>query len=622
MLISTILQKLPASLEWMVLFKLETLAGLADDDTVRAMFFLPGELCLEGYSHVILSSAGHLLAPQAGPDIVLAQDQSPLAGCPQVGSLAGRFSAPLQLFPVDEADCLGLGEQAPWPPVLLYLQAKAGYAQAKALFCRPPSLAHYELLTAVGIKFLGGSQQGPYYLAEFSNRLPVHLHAGILAHFTRTGHCNQFFLQHGNIDFRLATGLAQAARDRVAWARERTQASAAQLGRRAGREPLAMTCRPPSPAGAYLFGDLVPLGLLLKALPRAGTSTIAGREVEEFLLARRQGQLWAFHTGRLVTATDSALILHGLVSSTEAGPSDARPGKFAGAVEALEVFADGQGGYYPQLWQENGRQTAPEVAAGTTETPQRMWLSPANRHWCQPDYATTCLVRSLRLAAGLPAKTSPEYLAVGFETRSGLYFANPYLVDWALAMALAGDEAPASETLRQRLLAEILGSMNEDYSFGGYDPALSTALAILSLASLGYRGRTMRLAQLRLADFMEGDGRWPEAVPFYSTLFFDHARLPAQLLFHVLLNDTYHQVIQAKGRYYAISFYWDSHRMITTGLAGLALSEKCMSASRDPELKDQPGLARQPRYQCSSHSAYIAGFALPPYLKEADNGPV
>jgi hypothetical protein len=36
-------------------------------------------------------------------------------------SLAERFCQQLSLFPVDEADCLGLGEQSPFAPVLWIL---------------------------------------------------------------------------------------------------------------------------------------------------------------------------------------------------------------------------------------------------------------------------------------------------------------------------------------------------------------------------------------------------------------------------------------------------------------------------------------------------------------------
>jgi hypothetical protein len=615
MLVSEILQKLPATLDWMVLFNLSSLRQLGDDSLIKAMFFLPAETPLEAYSHVILSSQGHLLAPLTGSRLDIVEEGQIRAWSPTLAeTLAERFPRQLAQFPVDQADCLGLGEQAPFPPVLLYLQLKDGYGEAQALFSRSPDQRHYELLPAVGVKFLGGCQRGSDYLARFHNCLPTHLQAGMLAHFTRTAHCNLFFLQHGQIDSKLAIGLALAARDRIAAARARSLAVLARLVRQACQEPLAMTCQPPL-AQPVPFGDLVPLGFLLYALntvlaasDRTGRSvpamgeadqanlTEAAEAVRQLLLAKRQGPLWAFHTGRLVTSTDSALILQGMADKE--------------SLEALEIFADGQGGYYPQLWVEADQ--AIEVSETAAVFPGRMAIDQSNRHWCQADYATTCLVSTLRHSHGLPAKTPLAYLAAGFETRSGLYFANPYLVDWVLARALQGRAEAAA--LREQLLAELLASMNEDYSFGQYDLALSTALAILSLAALGYRGQFIRLAQLRLLDFQEAEGVWPETTPFYSSQFFDHTRIPAAYLFNLLLNDRGRQLVQIGDDYHALTFYRDTHRIIGTALASLALSERCEQALGSGSVPQRLADAH-PRYRYRSQAEYIANFALPPYLE-------
>ena len=107
----------------------------------------------------------------------------------------------------------------------------------------------------------------------------------------------------------------------------------------------------------------------------------------------------------------------------------------------------------------------------------------ANEHWCQTDYATTCLIRALRHRARLPVRTPLSYIEEGFQSRAGLYFANAYLTDWCVAEALRGD--PAAEPLRQRLAGEILDSANPDGTFGQYDVALSTSFAILALAAAG-----------------------------------------------------------------------------------------------------------------------------------------
>ncbi|MFM7369972.1 MAG: hypothetical protein ACKO2Z_19725, partial [Sphaerospermopsis kisseleviana] len=257
------------------------------------------------------------------------------------------------------------GEQSPFAPVLLHIKINPeGHGEAQAIFTEQPSGKHYELLQAVGVKFLGGETKENYYLAQFRNRLPVHIHAGILSHFSRTGHCNIFFLQHGNIDPVLEGGLLKAAEVRIKFGKNRALAAVAQLATAACTDGnLAMTCQPPAPEPSFAYGDLVPLGFVLQALNLASLSDVDAERILEsrqtltqFLADNRQGKLWAFHTGRLVTATDSALILQGF--------------KDEESIAALEIFADGEGGYYPQLWSE-------EEEAG------KMLFDYSCRHWCQ-----------------------------------------------------------------------------------------------------------------------------------------------------------------------------------------------------------------------------------------------
>jgi hypothetical protein len=211
------------------------------------------------------------------------------------------------------------------------------------------------------------------------------------------------------------------------------------------------------------------------------------------------------------------------------------------------------------------------------------------------DYATTCLVRAARAECGVECASS-DGLAAGFDDRGGLYFANPYLTDWALALALRGDADDSP--LAARLVAEILASRNADGSFGAYDVALSTALAILALTALGYRGRAMRLAQLRLLDAMSGDGTWPAATPFYSTLraAAGAPRSRAEIAVH--------------DRRFGLTWYRDDHRMMTTALATLALLEDYAPRATDPRVPASP----HPRYRAVDHADYVARFALPPYV--------
>ncbi len=605
MLISEILKTLPAPLEWMVLFNLSAIRTLADETTIEAMYHLPTTLDLDSYSHVVLCNEGRFLAYGDRPQLV-----EPISGkswsSEQIEtSLYSRFASRLALFPIDEADCLGLGETAPFSPVLLHLKIESGTGKAQAIFDREPSGQDYEILRAVGVKYLGGETKDSYFLAHFQNRLPIHIHAGILSHFSRTAHCNLFFLQHGNIDQPLKTGLLKAATSRVNWGRDKSFKAVAKLANEACQQTMAMICQPPLPDRPFFYGDLVPLGFVLKALERAkeinssselaidndNSISTAHHTLSQFLQSKRQDNLWAFHSDRLITSTDSALILQGL--------------KDTDGVEALELFADGRGGYYPQLWSKE-------------KQPGKMVFDDDCAHWCQADYATTCLIRALQHEAEIPTKTSIAYLAAGMENRSGLYFANPYLVDWVLARAISQDKS--AESLRQKLLEEILASMNEDYSFGFYDVALSTALAILSMDALGFRGRTMRVAQLRLLEFMDTQGLFPEATPFYSSLKMDRPiasnalfkRSMSRVLNINSLDNKQEQIQEVQGEYHGISLYVDTHKTIATALAALALAVECEPQEQDLDLHSAKTV--NPRYQCRNHSEYIAKFALPPYL--------
>ena len=600
MLVSQILSTLTSSLEWMVLFDLKAIRKIADDVTILRMYHLPAEIDLDSYSHVVLCNEGRFLADSQQPMLI-----EPISGHGWTEeeieqSLADRYSDRLRLFNVDEAHCLGLGEMPPFTPVILHLKIQSGVGQGQAIFTQPPTQKDYELLRAVGVTFLGGETKDDYYLARFQNRLPIHIHAGILSHFSRTAHCNIFFLRHGNIDATLKAGLLQAAEHRINHGRKRSFKALVNLAETGCEQSLSMVCQPPLNNRAFDYGDLVPLGFVLKGLNRAvtlslddeETITAACEKLSQYLLEHRQQELWAFHSERLITSTDSALILQGFN----------RPQ----SLEALEMFADGKSGYYPQSWSTEG-------------LPHTMIQSQSTAHWCQADYGTTCLVAALRQEANLTTKTSIEYLAEGMSNRSGLYFANPYLVDWFLARAIAGDTSTAP--LRSQLLSEILASINDDYSFGLYDRAFSTALAILAMTELGYRGQKMRVAQLRLLEFMGKDGLFPKATPFYSSLSLDseleHKDIIRLLMRQAIFENRPKQICKVEGKYHSISLYEDTHCMITTALAALALSEPYPTIEHQNSsayLADSRQSEIHPRYLCSDSCEYIARFALPPYL--------
>src|SRR5688572_32915223 len=103
---------------------------------------------------------------------------------------------------------------------------------------------------------------------------------------------------------------------------------------------MPLTCRPPPPVEPFAYGDLVPLGFLPRTVAADPEGTSPFRQgLEALLRGRRQGLLWPYHTGTLVTCIDSALLLQGFDE-----PAGAEP---------LEVYADGLRGYLPHRGSED-----------------------------------------------------------------------------------------------------------------------------------------------------------------------------------------------------------------------------------------------------------------------------
>ena len=577
-----LLRTFPAEVEWLVAFRLAVvLTDAAGGVPAETVFLLEPNRLRSDDVFVVLTCRGRYLVDRAGVprpgDAASLPFRPPTSG----NGLADRYADLLAIVEAGAADCVGLGQVEGHGPVAMAVTVVAGRGTARAVFEHAPSCRHFEMLPAVGVSHLRQEMVGTRALVRFENRLSEHLLAGLVSAFARTHHCNLFFLRHGEVDPQLEAGLIEAGEARLRVAVRVLQASAVRAGIDARAGGRAMTCLPPPPQAPFPYGDLVPLGILLRALRRfpEDKAVDAGAQLLHRHLDRhRQGALWSFHTGGLATATDSALILLG-------------HGDPAG-VRELDRF-DVDRGIVPQLSDEVDR-------------PGHMRVGPENAHWRQPDFATTCLVRWLRREAGLPDDLPFAALARRFNDRSGLFFANPYLVDWCLAEAVRDD--PAAAGIRTRLGQEIAGSANEDFSFGRYDVAFSTALAILALAALGRRGRLLRAAQLRLLQEVDGATPAAPAIPFFYTFAVAGAqdgRLPMPV----------QRRIAVAGQLHDLHLLEDSYRIVTTAVLLLALSEPC-----DPSQLDlpEPDRTPHPRYACRTVADYVRMHALPPYLRRTD----
>lgn len=92
-------------------------------------------------------------------------------------------------------------------------------------------------------------------------------------------------------------------------------------------------------------------------------------------------------------------------------------------------------------------------------------------------------------------------------------------------------------------------------------------------------------------------------------------RLPGGVLARLMLGERQGQLLWLGDGVYAVSLYVDGYRTISSALASLSLMPPGSSAEHDaPALPIQRRGSCHPRYRCPDHIAYIAGYALPPYL--------
>ena len=530
-----ILTALPATAAPAVAFRLDALRPFADAALLRAMFALPETWQDGADTHVVLTPAGPLLVDGQGVVRVAARPTEPLA--PVRGpSLATRFAASLALLPEEDGDCLGVGQLPGQPPVVLHVRIDGVVGHASAWFGAAPSGERLDLLRSVGVEWVDTHEVGGgAVVVRFRNRLDRHLTAGILAGFRRTDHCNMFFLQQGRPDGAIEQGLVSAAADRIRYAADKAMSRLRALAERSVHTPLALRCLPPPPAVEEPYGDLVPLGFLLAACPHEPLRSVVA--------AHGRDGLWSYHRGGLATAMDTGFVALGI--------ADGR------TVHALDAFEGPDGGSYAQRWAD-------------TPTPGAMLRTPANAHWCQEDFVTTCLVEAVRREHGQPARAGVlAWLDRRYANRHSVFVANPFLVDWALARAAVGPDAdanadgPAAE-LARRLRTDLLAAQNPDGTFGRFDRGLSTALAALAVARLGVRGKPLLMAQLALADLIDAEGAAPTATPFFSALL----EPPASL------QDRSATASEPEpGRGYSVTYYRDVHAIISTALTALALDE-------------------------------------------------
>lgn len=575
-----ILKSMPASTEWLVLFRLNKIREVADDGTVKAMFFLPDGLILDEYSFVILSSEGTMMLKNETTELYDVTHQRVYIG-EFSESIFDEYQNDVTASSFQNPDCIGLGSRPPSEPVIVIMKIENGLVDAETFLISKPDFKNYELLKSIGVTFVGSEFVNGRSRVRFQNKLPSHIHSGILAHFKRTDNCNQFFFNHCNINEQLEKGLINSTLNKINHGREDAFNRVCEFAKSISDEVESLTCCPPAPAKEFRYGDIVPYGFVLAAIsPKYNNDFLSHLPIREnvmkYLNEVSNAGLWSYDRKGIVTATDSAFVLLGYYKPQ--------------SVLALERFSDGNGGYYPQLFSD-------------TVGEHQMKMDNSNSHWCKTDIGTTYLVAALRSNAELPETTGNEFYERTFEHRGSLFFANPYMTDYFLAMALSCRDNQVCKVLREKLKNEIICSMNEDYSFGKFDVPLSSAFAILALSELGFNNRVLSLCQLKLSGMLKDDT--DNMIPFYSTLKIDKQKFSPMKITSMIFADGRKQIIERDGHYFAVSLYKDKPGIITTSVVSMALSVKSNPNINDIEILKEKSDDVKEIYTCENHKQYI-----------------
>lgn len=570
MIVAEILKKLPETCTWMVLFNLSKIKTFADDETIKRMYFLNPNVQLNEFTHVVLTSQGRYVAPVNGNYLVHGEELVTY-DYTDTDTLGKRYNHLLAEFNINNADSLAVAVDNEYGDVCLYIEIDNALATAKSVFKTPPSKLHYDLLNAVGVTYKGGQQSNAGFVASYQNSLPLHIQSAIFADFSRTDNCNYFFFKHGNIDQFLAMGLGMAANSRLEKSLLGIRKQLEGVATRALNEKLAMSWLPPEGGQTFPFGDQVPLGFVNLALKNYGEKNVQPL-VEESLNNNKLRGLWAFETNDLETATDSSLVLQSMDDKQ--------------AAELIQKFYDGSGGYVPQLW---------SLTPQTGEMP----YVPEKRHWCQADFGSTCLTYASRRKLGFESNADTEkYLLEGFDTRSGLYYANPFFIDWIYAQAL--NHIQHAEEARLKLQGEILSALQDGYYVNNYDTVLSTSYACLALKETGYNGRAIKAMQIFIMNNFEKACNG-QNIPFYSSL--------------ISATPVNGRQVHVNGYTLALSFHEDTYNMLLLSAAAMALN--IQPVNDDDAAKVEQYIAATPhaRYTCADHKNYVEQFALVPYMK-------
>ncbi len=571
-MVEKIVHQLPSDLEWMVMFRICSIKRFADKQTIIDMYFLNIDTDVDNYDFVILTSNGRFLYNH---EKNLFTDGETLEDhIFNKGGLYDVYASKLVLFDLDLADSFATGDYPEYGKVVLYIQFKERVAIAKSVFTKAPNEKYYDFLQAVGIRYVSGEYINGEFLTTYENTLSKHISSGILADFSRTDNCNLFFFLHGNINSVLAEGILQAGKKRIQFERIQLADRLKDLAIKSMASQLKMEVLQPFGEPSFQMGDVVPKGFLYGALSQCLKDDTIVNEYRKSLEGDKLRGLWTFEKDDLETSIDSALVIMNLYDEE--------------ATSILKKFQD-----------EETKAYLPQTDAILPKKGDMQYV-PEKDHWCQPDISISALILSLMKRHNLEVEDElVDYVNENIEKRSGLYFTNPYFVDWLYAKGLSVSDP--SGKIKKQLIESILSSVNSDFSLGTFDKVFSTACGIMALKELGCESSLIYALQLYVLNNYRNP-KESQPIPFYSSLIMD--------------TNKEGRKVDVNNKELAIYLYKDVHEMVYLSVVTLSLNIPTDNVTIDINkgLNDYVSINSPSRYSCSTIEDYLANYSLVNYV--------
>ncbi|MFX1293743.1 MAG: hypothetical protein ACFFD2_02620 [Promethearchaeota archaeon] len=518
---------LPATVTGFTYFNLITLRNYYNETILKSMYFLNENFNLTLVNALILSSNGTYIIYENGS--VLNYDDSVFVSQLE-NSIYGKIYSKVSLFYGNNRriDVLGYINDSRTKikgDSFLSVNIENGLGNGIAVFEEPISTYRYELLEAVGVKYLKMEQVLNYYYVYYTNTISVHIDSGIMNNFTSTQHCVNFFLYGGILNELLETSLRRKIRLYASNAATKGINYVYQdvESRTLTDSPIIVTNM--SSNVTFWKGNIAPYGLVLRVLKDYKKNYT---KLENYLVQSQTDNLWPYHSGYISTSIDSSLVFEGILNQT--------------SINLTKTFMKNSGGFLGQL--------------NDTDSPYSMNSTPQVEFWCQEDYGTTAACYYFLDQITEANQTTLAYLKDHFDDRSSLWIANPYFIDYLTARAIYNQSG--TEELCINLTKNILSQRILNGTWGSFDTALSTAFAILALEALNYSGYEVDYARYKLTLMQNPDGSWNSSNIFYWALYLGE-------------NSSSSENLYVNGNYYEYFLCEDRDPIITTSVVLLAL---------------------------------------------------